>query len=287
MSQPRRFCQVDVFATTPYAGNPVAVVLDGDGLTSEEMERFTRWTNLSEVTFVLPPTQPDADYRVRIFTSASPTPSRRGLAAELPFAGHPTLGTCHAWLESSERPKEGDGVVQECGAGLIRVRRGSDGLAFAAPPLRRSGPVEGELVRHIASVLRIDRESIVDAAWADNGPGWVVVLLQSAEAVLELQPGLVDLDLGAVGPYPPGSPTAFEVRAFFPRDGTTAEDPVTGSLNAAVAQWLIATGRAEAPYVASQGTALGRAGRVEITKENGTIWVGGGTVTCVRGHVEL
>jgi PhzF family phenazine biosynthesis protein len=262
------------------------VVLDGEGLTSEEMERFTRWTNLSEATFVLPPTRPDADYRVRIFTSASPTPARRGLAAELPFAGHPTLGTCHAWLEASGTPQD-DGIVQECGAGLIPLRRGSGGLAFAAPPLKRSGPVEEQLVQHIASVLRIDRESIVDAAWADNGPGWVAVLLQSAEAVLGLQPGFVDLDLGVVGPYPPGSPAAFEVRAFFPRDGTTAEDPVTGSLNAAVAQWLLGSGRAEAPYVASQGAAVGRSGRVHITKDGGAIWVGGGTATCVRGRVEL
>jgi PhzF family phenazine biosynthesis protein len=266
----------DVFTEEPLKGNPVAVFLDATGFSTERMQRIAREMNLSETVFVLP-AERDGDVRVRIFTPVN----------ELPFAGHPTLGTCHAWLESSERPKKSDGVVQECGSGLIRVRRGSDGLAFAAPPLRRSGPVEEELIQHIASVLRIDRESIVDAAWADNGPGWVVVLLQSAEAVLALRPGFVDLDLGAVGPYPAGSPTAFEVRAFFPRDGTTAEDPVTGSLNAAVAQWLIATGRAEAPYVASQGNTLGRAGRVEITKENGTIWVGGGTVTCVRGHVEL
>jgi PhzF family phenazine biosynthesis protein len=284
---PRPFRQVDVFTTTPYLGNPVAVVLDGEGLTIEDMQRFTRWTNLSEATFVLPPSDPVADYRVRIFTSASATEARSTLASELPLAGHPTLGTCHAWLEASGTPKQGDLVVQECGAGLVPVRRSADGLAFGAPPLLRSGPVEESLVHHIASVLRIDRAEIVDAAWADNGPGWVAVLLWSAEAVLALEPGFVDLDLGVVGPYPEGSPEAFEVRAFFPRNGTTAEDPVTGSLNAALAQWLLGTGGATAPYVTSQGTVLGRSGRVHIHEADGTIWVGGGTVTCVSGQVEL
>jgi PhzF family phenazine biosynthesis protein len=281
---PRPFRQVDVFTETPYSGNPVAVVLDGEGLTTEEMERFTRWTNLSEATFVLPPTTADADYRVRIFTSAAGTDARAD--AEMPFAGHPTLGTCHAWLEESG--SSSDVVVQECGAGLVRVRRFDGGLAFAAPPLIRSGPVDESLVRHAASVLRIERNAIADAAWADNGPGWIGVLLESADAVLALEPGLVDLDLGVVGPYPNGSPSAFEVRAFFPKDGATAEDPVTGSLNAALAEWLLESGRATTPYVASQGTALGRSGRVHVSTDgDGTIWVGGGTVTCVSGHVEL
>jgi PhzF family phenazine biosynthesis protein len=273
----RPFAQVDVFTATPYRGNPVAVVLDGDGLADEQMQRFAHWTNLSETTFVLPPTVPGADYHVRIFT---PT-------AELPFAGHPTLGTCHAWLAGEPAPP-GDVVVQQCGAGLVPVRRTPDGLAFAAPPLLRSGPVEEPLVEHIASVLDIPRAEILDAEWADNGPGWVAVLLAGAEAVLALRPGFVDLDLGVVGPYPPGSPQAFEVRAFFPKDGATAEDPVTGSLNASLAQWLLRTGRARVPYVASQGTALGRSGRVHVASDpDGTIWVGGGTVTCVRGQVEL
>ncbi|MGH2782233.1 MAG: PhzF family phenazine biosynthesis protein, partial [Thermoleophilaceae bacterium] len=214
----RRFRQVDVFTTTPYAGNPVAVVLDADGLTTEEMHRFTRWTNLSEATFVLPAEEPSADYRVRIFTGASETAARSTSAFELPFAGHPTLGTCHAWLETSGTPKEGDVIVQECGSGLVPVRRTADGLAFAAPPLVRAGAVDDPLLQHIASVLRIDRAEIVDAAWADNGPGWVAVLLASANAVLALEPGFVDLDLGVVGPYPEGSPQAFEVRAFFPRN---------------------------------------------------------------------
>ena len=273
----RPFAQVDVFTTTPYRGNPVAVVLDGEGLGTEQMQRFAHWTNLSETTFVLRPTVPDADYQVRIFTPA----------AELPFAGHPTLGTCHAWL-AGERTAPGEVVVQQCGAGLVPLRRTADGLAFAAPPLLRSGPVEEPLVAHLASVLGIDRAEILDAEWADNGPGWVAVLLASAEAVLALRPGVVDLDVGVVGPYPPGSPQAFEVRAFFPKDGATGEDPVTGSLNASLAQWLLWTGRATAPYVASQGTALGRAGRVHVSSDpDGTIWVGGGTVTCVRGQVEL
>jgi PhzF family phenazine biosynthesis protein len=274
----RPFKQVDVFTIRPYAGNPVAVVLDGEGLETAQMQRFAHWTNLSETTFVLPPAGPDADYRVRIFTPV----------AELPFAGHPTLGTCHAWLEHGGTPARADTVVQECDAGLVRVRRTEHGLAFAAPPLLREGPVDEIQLEHIASVLRIERSAIVDAAWADNGPGWVAILLAGADAVLALQPGLVDLDLGVVGPYPEGSPEAFELRAFFPKDGSTVEDPVTGSLNASVAQWLLATGRATAPYVAGQGTALGRAGRVHVSVDaDGAIWVGGGTVTCVDGAVEL
>jgi PhzF family phenazine biosynthesis protein len=284
----RRFAQVDVFTDVPYNGNPLAVVLDGEGLATEEMERFSRWTNLSETTFLLPPSAPEADYRVRIFTSASPTPSRPSPASELPFAGHPTLGSCHAWLEAGGEPRAGDVVVQECGAGLVPVRRNEVGHAFAAPPLIRSGPVEEPLVAHIASLLGIGRGEIVDAAWADNGPGWVAVLLPSAEAVLALRPGPIDLDLGVVGAYPAGTPEAFEVRAFFPKDGGTGEDPVTGSLNASLAQWLLETGRASAPYVARQGTALGRDGRVHVSRDpDGTIWVGGGTVTCITGTVEI
>ena len=274
----RSFCQVDVFTTTPYHGNPVAVVLDGGGLGTEVMQRFAAWTNLSETTFVVPPTTADADYAVRIFTPV----------AELPFAGHPTLGTCHAWLAAGGRPHRSDIMVQQCAAGLVPLRRTEVGLAFAAPPLVRSGPVDESLVRRIASLLRIDRGDIVDAQWVDNGPGWVAVLLGSADAVLALRPGAIDFDLGIVGPYPPGSPQAFEVRAFFPKDGSTVEDPVTGSLNASLADWLLRTGRATAPYVASQGTALRRRGRVHIsTDPDGAIWVAGGTVTCVTGQVEL
>jgi PhzF family phenazine biosynthesis protein len=274
----RAFRQVDVFTATPYLGNPVAVVLDAGGLADADMQRFARWMNLSETTFVLPPTLDGADYRVRIFTPS----------VELPFAGHPTLGTCHAWLEASGTPRQAGIIVQECAAGLIPLRQALGRLEFAAPPLVRSGPVDEPLVRHIADVLGIDRGDIADAEWADNGPGWAAVLLDSAEAVLALRPGVTDLDLGVVGPYPPGSPEAFEVRAFVPKDGGTDEDPVTGSLNASLAGWLLRTGRAAAPYVASQGTALGRQGRVHITlDDDGTIWVGGGTVTCVTGQVEL
>jgi PhzF family phenazine biosynthesis protein len=274
----RPFRQIDVFTTRPYRGNPVAVVLDGGGLESEEMQRFAHWTNLSETTFVLPPNDPDADYRLRIFT---PT-------LELPFAGHPTLGTCHAWLSGGGVPKRDDVIVQECNAGLIPIRRDRDGLAFAAPPLVRSGPVDEPLVEEIASVLGIERSAIVDAQWADNGPGWVAVLLESADAVLALAPRYSDLDLGVVGPYPEGMPEAFEVRAFFPKDGAVVEDPVTGSLNASLAEWLLRSGRAQAPYIARQGTVLGRAGRVHISQEDdGTIWVGGGTVTCISGDVEI
>jgi PhzF family phenazine biosynthesis protein len=275
---PRPFSQVDVFTTTPYTGNPVAVVLDGEGLSTDEMQRFANWTNLSETTFVLPPGERDADYRVRIFTPS----------LELPFAGHPTLGTCHAWLSAGGTLLDDEAALLRRAAGLIPVRRVADGLAFAAPPLIRSGAVEESLVRQIASVLNIDRAEIVDAEWVDNGPGWVAVMLATADAVLALRPRTVDLDLGVVGPYPPGSPEAIEVRAFFPKDGSTVEDPVTGSLNASLAQWLLRTGRATAPYVASQGTVLGRSGRVHISRDpDGTIWVGGGTVTCISGHVEL
>ena len=273
----RPFRQVDVFATTPYYGNPVAVVLDASGLSTEAMQRFANWTNLSETTFVLPATDPAADYRVRIFTAS----------VELPFAGHPTLGTCHAWLEHGGSPHDPTAVVQECGAGLVRVRPIEDGLAFAAPPLVRSGPVDDAVVAHIADVLGVAVSEIVDAQWADNGPGWVAVLLADAAAVLALRPAATDLDIGVVGPYPPGSPAAVEVRAFTPADGATVEDPVTGSLNASLAEWLLRTGRVEAPYVASQGTALGRAGRVHVTRDDGQIWVAGGTVTCVTGEVDL
>jgi PhzF family phenazine biosynthesis protein len=274
----RPLAQVDVFTNEPYAGNPVAVVLDGAGLSTEMMQRFAHWTNLSETTFVLPPESPDADYRVRIFT-----PSR-----ELPFAGHPTLGTCHAWLEAGGSARGEDAIVQECDAGLVPIRRLEAGLAFAAPPLVRSGPVEDEVVERLARMLGVDRAAMVDTQWVDNGPGWVAVLLDDPQTVLALTPRFEELDVGVVAPYPAGSPEAFEVRAFTPKNGAVDEDPVTGSLNASLAQWLLATGRATAPYVARQGTALGRAGRVHVTQDaGGDVWVGGGTVTCVRGDVDL
>ncbi|MGO9216778.1 MAG: PhzF family phenazine biosynthesis protein [Streptosporangiaceae bacterium] len=274
----RTFNQVDVFAKTAYRGNPVAVVLESDGLSDEQMQLFAQWENLSETTYLLPPTRPDADYRVRIFTPAS----------ELPFAGHPTLGTCHAWLANGGTPGRQDVIVQECAAGLVEIQRTPDGLAFAAPPLLREGPVEPALLPRIASQLGIDQSAIVDAAWADNGPGWVAVLLASAQEVLALRPGAVDMDIGVVGVHPAGSPEAIEVRAFFRSGDATIEDPVTGSLNAAIAPWLLSTGLTIAPYVARQGTVLGRAGRVHIFREaDGQIWVGGSTLTCVSGQVDL
>jgi PhzF family phenazine biosynthesis protein len=274
----RRFTQVDVFTTEPYFGNPVAVVLQAEGLDDEAMQRFARWTNLSETTFVLPPESPEADYRVRIFT-----PGR-----ELPFAGHPTLGTCHAWLEAGGSPHGDEEIVQECGAGLVPIRRSEAGLAFAAPALLRSGEVEEELLDRVARMLRIGRAEIADEQWVDNGPGWIGVLMDDPAEVLALEPQYDELDVGVVAPYPAGSPEAFEVRAFTYKDGAVDEDPVTGSLNASLAQWLLATGRAAAPYVARQGTALGRAGRVHVSQDaDGAVWVGGGTVSCVRGELDL
>ncbi|HEX8875389.1 MAG TPA: PhzF family phenazine biosynthesis protein [Phycisphaerales bacterium] len=306
----RPFQQVDVFTHVPYRGNPLAVVLDAEGLTTEEMQDFTNWTNLSEATFLLPPTpqgvKAGADYRVRIFC-----PGR-----ELPFAGHPTLGTCHAWLSTGAKP-QGEHIVQECGVGLVKIRRdrGSSGgearpdsapdsaerLAFAAPPLKRSGPLDEPDVALIARGLRIARSDIIHHAWCDNGPNWRAVMLPSAEHVLAIKPDaaiLGQLDVGVVGPRgkvglvaPRGAlanaATDFEVRAFFPGVSGLAEDPVTGSLNAGIACWLISAGLAPPSYTARQGTALGRDGRVYVSKQGNDIWIGGGSVTCVRGTVEL
>ena len=282
----RRFSQVDVFSAEPLLGNPVAVVHDADGITDEEMARFARWTNLSETTFLLSPTQPGADYRLRIWTPAG----------ELPFAGHPTIGSAHAWLEAGATPATGGEVVQECAAGLVRLRRAGR-LAFAAPPLVRSGPVDATDRAAIARALRICEDEIVDAGWVDNGPGWVAVLLTDAEAVLALKPDFAafgDLEIGVVGPYRKigvvgshgaGADAEIEVRAFVPTMGI-GEDPVTGSLNAGIAQWL-AGDRLPASYVSSQGTVLGRRGRVHIETEGETIWVGGDALTTVSGEVAL
>ena len=261
----RRFTQVDVFTDELGLGNPVAVVHDAEGLDDDALQRFAAWTNLSETTFLLPPGDPAADYRVRIFT-----PGR-----ELPFAGHPTLGSARAWLEAGGRPADPDVLVQECGAGLVRVRRDGARLAFAAPRLLRGGPV--------------DPDRVVDAQWGDNGPGWVMVLLDSADAVLALTPDGTRMtrfpDIGVAGPHPAGGEVAYEVRAFF-MPGPT-EDPVTGSLNAALGQWLTRTGRAPSSYVAAQGTALGRRGRAYVQQDGNDVWVGGDTVVGVRGTVAL
>jgi PhzF family phenazine biosynthesis protein len=290
--QQRPFKQVDVFTATPYRGNPLAVVLDGSGLSADEMQHFTNWTNLSECTFLLPPTPEGAaagaDYRVRIFC-----PGR-----ELPFAGHPTLGSCHAWLEAGGVPR-GEHVVQECGVGLVRLRRDGQRLAFAAPPLIKSGPLPEDDVALIARGLGVARSDITAHAWCDNGPNWRGVMLRSVEQVLALRPDgavLAGLDIGVVGPRckvgvvgaREEHDTQFEVRAFFPGNNGLCEDPVTGSLNAALAQWLIGAGLAPERYVAAQGTALTREGRVFIERDaSGTIWVGGQSVTCIHGHVTL
>lgn len=290
---PRPFRQVDVFGVAPGTGNPVAVVLDASGLSTEAMRRFAVWTNLSECTFVLPPTVPGADYAARIFA----------LDVELPFAGHPTLGTARAWLDAGGAPATPGVVVQECGVGLVPVRvddpapDGSRTLAFAAPPLLRSGAVDPALLGGALAVLGVAPDAVVAAEWLDNGPGWIGVLLDSADAVLALRPdpsrAPVDpergrWDLGVIGPTPAGSPEAFEVRAFFSdATGALVEDPVTGSLNAAAAQWLLATGRAATPYTARQGTALGRQGRVRIDRDAVGLWVGGRTDVVLSGSAEL
>jgi PhzF family phenazine biosynthesis protein len=279
----RVFKQVDVFTATPYRGNPLAVVLDGQGLSAETMQHFTNWTNLSECTFLLPPT-PDgaaagADYRLRIFC-----PGR-----ELPFAGHPTLGSCHAWLEAGG-VQRGEIVVQECGVGLVRIRQRHERLAFAAPPLIKSGPLSDADLDVIAHGLGVARRDIVAHSWCDNGPNWRGVMLRSAEQVLALKPNaavLAGLDVGVVGAHSAGD-AQFEVRAFFPGNNGLTEDPVTGSLNAALAQWLVAAGLAPTRYVAAQGTAMQRKGRVHIERDvDGTVWVGGACVTCIGGTVAL
>ena len=275
----RRFGQLDVFASTAWSGNPLAVVVDGDGLSDDEMHRFANWTNLSETTFLLPPTTPGADYRVRIFTTT----------VELPFAGHPTLGSCRAWLDHGGRPADPDRIVQECGAGLVPIRSDGDRLAFAAPPLVRSGPVADELRDRIERTLGA---AVVDVAWCDNGPGWVAALLPSADDVLALEPDFgdaLDLKLGVVGPVgdDSGADHDVEIRAFFPGPTSMQEDPVTGSLNASVAQWLMGRDDSLRSYVARQGTALGRSGRVYLQREGETIWVGGAVVPRLSGHVDL
>jgi len=274
------FSQVDVFTNELLFGNPVAVVHDADGISTDRMAAFARWTNLSETTFLLPPTEPDADYRLRIFT-----PVR-----ELPFAGHPTLGTARAWLAAGGRPAREGELVQQCAAGLVRIRQAGDRLAFAAPPVLRAGPVNAADLAVLVRALRLEPGDLVDARWADNGPGWVALLLRDADTVLRLEPdreAFGELDkVGVVGPYPPGSEVAFEVRAFVPRVGL-GEDPVTGSLNASVAQWLIPAGIAPARYTAAQGTRLGRRGRVHVEQRDGDIWVGGDTVVGVTGTVAL
>ena len=276
---PHRFTQLDVFTDTPLKGNPLAVVHDAQDLDEATMAAFARWTNLSETTFLLPPIEPGADYRVRIFTPGG----------ELPFAGHPTLGSCAAWMLAGGRPHAPEQVVQECGVGLVRIRRDGARLAFAAPPLRRTGPLEPALRARIARGLGVAEGDLIHHQWVDNGPGWCAVMLASAAQVRALRPDfalLADVKLGVVGPCAPDEECAFEVRAFVPGLGVP-EDPVTGSLNAGIAQWLISAGLAPDRYVAAQGAALGRAGRVHVQAEGADIWIGGDVVVCIRGEVSL
>jgi len=276
---PHRFTQLDVFTDHALAGNPLAVVHGADDLDDARMAAFARWTNLSETTFLLPPTDPAADYRVRIFTPGG----------ELPFAGHPTLGSCHAWLAAGGVPRSADSVVQDCGVGLVRIRRQGGRLSFAAPPLRRSGPLEPTLVQRIADLLGVARRDVLHHHWVDNGPGWCAVMLHSAAQVLACRPDPVllgDIKLGVVGKQPAGHDAMFEVRAFVPSLGV-GEDPVTGSLNASLAQWLIGAGLAPPIYTAVQGTALGRDGRVYVEQVNDTVWIGGDVAGCIEGTVRL
>ncbi len=278
---PHDFQLVDVFGSGPFSGNPLAVVHDSDGVDSEQMQTIARWLNLSETCFLLPPTVPEADYRVRIFT----------LQRELAFAGHPTLGSCHAWLAAGGRPRQPGRIVQECPAGLVPLRHDAAGLAFAAPPLLRDGPVDEEKVAELAELLRIDRSQIVEARWADNGPGWIGVLMESADAVLALEPARHHrerVDVGVVGPHPEGSEVAFELRVFFSdHHGGLIEDPVTGSFNASAAQWLLGSGRAHSPYVAAQGTRLGRRGRIRVDQDGEAVWIGGRAETFFSGRTHF
>lgn len=278
--RPRPFTQVDVFSREPYLGNPVAVILDGTDLTDDAMARFARWTNLSETTFVLPPTDPDADYRLRIWT-----PDR-----ELPFAGHPTLGSAHAWLTAGNTARAQDVIVQQCAAGLVRIRPSDDGaLTFEAPPTDRTGDLGPELLGGVTAALGLRDEQVVAHQWVDNGPGWAALLLAGAEDVLAIEPDLPALHgakIGVVGPHPQSSPHQFEVRAFVGGTGGY-EDPVTGSLNASLAQWLIRTDRAPANYIARQGTLMGRSGLVTVTSDGDHVFVGGHCTACIDGTVLL
>ncbi|MDI2144827.1 MULTISPECIES: PhzF family phenazine biosynthesis protein [unclassified Pseudomonas] len=275
------FKQVDVFSHTALKGNPLAVVFDAGNLSDERMAAFANWTNLSETTFILEPQDPRADYRVRIFTTLS----------ELPFAGHPTLGTCHAWLEAGGVPK-GAEIVQECGVGLVRIRRDGSELAFLAPPLLRSGPVETDVMERVQRGLGITRDEIVRAQWVDNGAGWLAVMIKDRQQVLNLQPDhsqMQGLAVGIIAAWDSerdGDAAQFEVRAFISGDGMP-EDPATGSLNAGIAQWLLAEGLAPDSYTVSQGLSMGRAGQLRINRLGDEIWIGGSVVTCIEGQLRL
>lgn len=273
-----RFSQVNVFSADPLGGNPLAVVHAAAGLSDARMAAFARWTNLSETTFLLPAADPGADYRVRIFTPIG----------ELPFAGHPTLGSCHAWLAAGGKPRTRGVVSQQCGVGIVRIRTDGSRLEFAAPPLRRTGALEPDVLAKIAEALGVPSPDIVHHQWVDNGPGWCAVMLRSAQRVLSLRPdwaALKPLKLGVMGPHDDAHDAAFEVRAFVGSGGY--EDPVTGSLNAGLAQWLMREGLAPTSYVAAQGSALQRAGRVHLRTDQDQVWVGGEVVDVVRGELSL
>ena len=275
------FKQLDVFSSVALKGNPLAVVLGADRLTDQQMADFANWTNLSETTFLLTPRDPRADYRVRIFTTLK----------ELPFAGHPTLGSCQAWLQAGGVPK-GDEIIQECEIGLVRIRRQGEQLAFIAPPLLRSGEVEAPLLERVRLALGLPPEAIVRSQWVDNGAGWLALMLTDRECVLGVRPDysqLHGLAVGVIAPCDPardGVDTHFEVRAFIAGDGAQ-EDPATGSLNAGIAQWLLAQGLAPNRYVVSQGTAIGRAGRIHVERQGDEIWIGGAVAMCIEGRVQL
>ncbi len=273
-----RFHQVDVFTDHALRGNPLAVVHGAQDLSDEQLAAFARWTNLSETVFLLPPTEAGADYRLRIFT-----PDR-----ELPFAGHPTLGACAAWLAAGGQPREAAAVVQQCGVGLVRVRRAHGRLAFAAPPLRRTGRVDDETLARITRALRVGPEAFIASQWLVNGPNWVAVMMRTRDEVLALKPDFAamgDLEIGVIAPSV-DTEFLFEVRAFVPTLGVN-EDPVTGSLQAGLAQWLIGEGLAPARYLAAQGTAMGRAGRVHVERDGKDIWIGGDVVICIEGELRV
>lgn len=275
MTHTFKFHQLDVFSRIPLFGNPLAVVHDADALPEQKMADFARWTNLSETTFLMKPSIKDADYKVKIFT-----PVR-----ELPFAGHPTLGSCYAWLAGGGQPKNKDYIVQECAIGLVRIRKDGERLAFAAPPLLRTGDLDETTLTQIVSGLGISIKDIIGNQWIDNGPGWCAIMLKTAEQVLKIRPDftvLGDLKLGVIAAQPEGSDTDFEVRAFVGSLGV-GEDPVTGSLNAGLGQWLIGAGIASTRYVVSQGTVLQRKGRVFVDKVNNDIWIGGDVAICIEG----
>jgi PhzF family phenazine biosynthesis protein len=278
----RNFKQVDVFSGTPYRGNPLAVVLDGTGLSDEQMQHFARWANLSETTFLLPPQDSAADYRVRIFTPGG----------ELNFAGHPTLGSCHAWLEAGGKARGGEFIVQDCKVGPVRIRRDGSRLAFEAPPLKRGAPSPAVLAQ-VAAALGLNAGQVITAQTLDNGVAWLALLLDSPQTVLALTPNHLQLKqlghkVGVTAAYPDGAAgPQLEVRAFAAAIGVL-EDPVTGSLNASMAQWLIADGHMPARYLAAQGACLDRAGRVHVERDAaGQVWIGGESVTCIAGSVAL